>query len=58
MAESTGGELTIGRSQLGGAEVRMRLRTSSTRPPDGRGRRLRHRRGFRARNRGASLSGS
>lgn len=58
VAESTGGELTIGRSQLGGAEVRMRLRTSSTRPPDGRGRRLRHRRGFRARNRGASLSGS
>lgn len=49
VAESTGGELTIGRSQLGGAEVRMRLRTSSTRPPDGRGRRMRHRRGFRAR---------
>ena len=49
VADSTGGELTIGRSQLGGAEVRMRLRTSSARPPDGHARRMSHRRRSRAR---------
>ncbi|MCK9900384.1 two-component sensor histidine kinase [Parafrankia colletiae] len=52
LAESTGGELTVGRSPLGGAELRLRLRTetSAAGAPAGR-RRTRHRRGSRTRAR-------
>ncbi|WP_018503611.1 HAMP domain-containing sensor histidine kinase [Parafrankia discariae] len=57
VAESTGGDLTIGRSQLGGAEARLRLRTSPARPPEGHGRRVRHRRGSRPAESTAFLSG-
>lgn len=41
VAESTGGDMTIGRSVLGGAEVRMWLNTARPVPPPGRTRRIR-----------------
>jgi signal transduction histidine kinase len=43
VAESTGGEVTVGRSQLGGAEIRIRLRIGDV-PPVDEHRRTRHRR--------------
>ena len=59
LAETTGGDVRIGRSVLGGAEIRIRLQTGD-RETDGRGvtGRLRRRRGHRLLRCGASRAGA